>query len=85
MAAAGRFGLRTSHANAGKPASGWGQKAKTLAKTYAVRSAQIQPNDLINSCDIASRVETIMSRRVWVSLLTSSGQGQYCYCSISAE
>ena len=64
MAAAGRFGLRTSHANAGKPASGWGQKAKTLAKTYAVRSAQIQPNDLINSCDIASRVETIMSRRV---------------------
>jgi hypothetical protein len=85
MAAANRFGFRFSLANAGRPASGWGQKAKTLAKICAIRLDRIQPDERIYSCGIASRAETIMSRRICVSLLSSSGRGQYCYCSISAE
>jgi hypothetical protein len=85
MAAASRFGLRTSSANAGKPASGWCQKAKTLAKICTVRSDQIQPNHRINSCGIASRVETIISQRFCVNLLTPIGSSQYHYCSINTE
>lgn len=85
MVAANPFRLRFSRASANEPASGWGQKAKALAKTCAIWLDRIQPNDCICSCGIASRAETIMSRRICVSLVTSSGRAQYCYCSISAE
>jgi hypothetical protein len=85
MAAADRFGLRFSLANACKPASGWGQKAKTLAKNGAIRLDRIQPNLRINSCGIVSRVETVIPRRVCARPLTISVRSEYHYCSINAE
>jgi hypothetical protein len=85
MAAVDRFGLRFSLANACWPASSWGKKAKTLAKTSAVRLDRIRPNLRVNSCGNASRAETIIPRRLYVSLLTTSGRNQYHYCSINPQ
>ncbi len=85
MAAADRFGLRFSSANARKPASCWGHKAKTRANSHPVQPQKFGPLSRVNSYDMPSRVETIIPRRGCVTQLRACGPYEYHYGSINTE
>jgi hypothetical protein len=84
MAPTNRFGPGFLPANAGEPASGWCQWAKTQATPRVIRPHLTGANYRINSCCTPSRVETIIPRRSCVRI-RSSAQRKYHYCSINPE
>jgi len=87
MAATDRCGLLSSVANACKSARARSHEAKTQAIPRAIRFHRFELQSRVNSCDMSSRVETIILRRLSRSALLRAinGRGSYHYCSINPQ